>query len=187
VSELLQRAAAEGSGVPVLACQLLAMMARQLAALDAEVKRLEARLMAWHRADPVSQCLATQPGVGPIGAVSFALKVADQGRRSQGLSLRAPLCRLARDHAQGEFDRRATPAGKDQPPEPAPAKAGGDEGRRKLLVFGATARSRFAKAGHASPWLLNLLARKPNKLAAVALANQACPGEGRGWPASGGP
>jgi hypothetical protein len=30
---------------------------------------------------------------------------------------------------------------------------------------------RFARPGHASPWLLNLLARKPKKLAAIALAN----------------
>ena len=43
---------------------------------------------------------------------------------------------------------------------------------RKLLVLGATARIRFAKPGTASPWLLNLLARKPNKLAAIALANK---------------
>ena len=43
---------------------------------------------------------------------------------------------------------------------------------RKLLVLGATARIRFAKPGRASPWLLNLLARRPKKLVAVALANK---------------
>jgi transposase len=48
----------------------------------------------------------------------------------------------------------------------------GDETLRKLLVLGATARIRFAKAGRASPWLINLLARRPKKLAAVALANK---------------
>jgi hypothetical protein len=39
-------------------------------------------------------------------------------------------------------------------------------------VLGATAVIRFAKPGHASPWLLSLLARKPKKLAAIALANK---------------
>ena len=39
-------------------------------------------------------------------------------------------------------------------------------------MLGATARIRFAKAGSASPWLVNLLARKPRKLVAVALANK---------------
>ena len=34
------------------------------------------------------------------------------------------------------------------------------------------AQIRFAKPGRTSPWLLNLLARKPKKLAAIALANK---------------
>jgi transposase len=48
----------------------------------------------------------------------------------------------------------------------------GHEALRKLVVLGATAVIRFAKPGHVSPWLLNLLARKPKKLAAIALANK---------------
>jgi transposase len=38
-----------------------------------------------------------------------------------------------------------------------------------LLVLGATAVIRFAKPGQASPWLLQLLARRPQKLAAPGL------------------
>ena len=50
----------------------------------------------------------------------------------------------------------------------------GDERIRQVLVLGATAVIRHAKPGSrvASPWLLALLARKPRKLAAVALANK---------------
>jgi transposase len=60
----------------------------------------------------------------------------------------------------------------------------GDERLRQLLVLGATAVIQHAKprvkpAGQGptgrpatSPWLLNLLGRKPRKLAAVALANK---------------
>ena len=48
----------------------------------------------------------------------------------------------------------------------------GDERLRSLLVLGATAVIRHAKPGKTSPWLLSLLARKPRKLAAVALANK---------------
>ena len=56
----------------------------------------------------------------------------------------------------------------------------GDEDLRRLLVLGATAviqqveRRRQAKktSGNDSPWLLQLLARKPRKLAAIALANK---------------
>ena len=39
-------------------------------------------------------------------------------------------------------------------------------------MLGATAVIRVAKPGKASPWLLQLLARRPKKLAAVALANK---------------
>jgi transposase len=50
----------------------------------------------------------------------------------------------------------------------------GNERLRQLLVVGAMAVIRHAKPGSksASPWLLNLLERRPKKLAAVALANK---------------
>ena len=53
----------------------------------------------------------------------------------------------------------------------------GNEGLRQLLVLGATAVIRHAKAenakhGRVSAWLLALLERRPRKLAAVALANK---------------
>jgi len=41
-----------------------------------------------------------------------------------------------------------------------------------LLVLGAMAVIQQAKKGRAAPWLLGLLARKPKKLVAVALANK---------------
>ena len=48
------------------------------------------------------------------------------------------------------------------------------KGRSQLLFAGAMSVIRFAKPGSksASAWLLQLLERKPRKLAAVALANK---------------
>jgi len=47
--------------------------------IDAWVERrlraIDARLMQRHKANPVSRRLAAIPGVGPIGALSFALRV----------------------------------------------------------------------------------------------------------------
>jgi transposase len=45
---------------------------------------------------------------------------------------------------------------------------------RQLLVVGATAVIKVAKAAHrhATPWLLGLLARRPHRVAKVALANK---------------
>ena len=50
----------------------------------------------------------------------------------------------------------------------------GNERLRQLRVVGATAVIRVARPGRpsSSTWLLGLLARKPKKLAAVALANK---------------
>lgn len=50
----------------------------------------------------------------------------------------------------------------------------GNERLRQLLFVGAMSVIRFAKPGSKSPsaWLLQLLERKPRKLAAVALANK---------------
>ena len=160
ISELLQRAHAEEAGVPALAREMLSLLANQLDALEARLKALETQLVAWHRQDPVSQCLATQPGIGPIGAVSFALKVTDpQGFRS-ARHFAAWLGLTPKEHSTGGRRR------------PGRISRQGDETLRRLLVLGATARIRFAKAGRASPWLMNLLARRPKKLAAVALANK---------------
>ena len=39
-------------------------------------------------------------------------------------------------------------------------------------MLGATTVIQFAKPGRASGWLIDLLARRPRKLAAVALANK---------------
>jgi transposase len=80
VAELLRRMAAEES-VPTLAREMIDMLAGQLEALDTRLKAIEGRLMAWHRQDQTSQCLATIPGIGPIGGVSFALKSLPPRRR----------------------------------------------------------------------------------------------------------
>ena len=160
VAELLQRAHVAEAGVPELALEILRLLAAQLDALDLNIKTLETKLMAWHKADPVSQCLASQPGIGPIGAVSFALKVGDPTGFRSGRHFAAWLGITPKENSTGGRHR----AGR--------ISRQGDEALRKLLVLGATARIRFAKAGRASPWLVNLLARKPKKLAAIALANK---------------
>ena len=63
--------------MPALAREMFGMLASQLDGLDVKLKTIEKQLMAWHRQDQTSQCLATIPGIGPIAGVSFALKVAD--------------------------------------------------------------------------------------------------------------
>jgi transposase len=158
VAELLQAAAAEG--VPPLALEMLRLLASQLDALDIKLKIIEVKLLAWHKQDPVSQCLATQPGIGPIGAVSFALKVTDPKAFRSARHFAAWLGLTPKENATGGRSR------------PGRISRQGDETLRRLLVLGATTVIQFAKPGHAAPWLIQLLARRPRKLAAVALANK---------------
>lgn len=160
VSELLQRAEDAAAGVPDLALEMLRLLADQLAAIEARLKTIEAKLLAWHRTDPVSQCLASQPGIGPIGAVSFALKVTDPKAFRSGRHFAAWLGLTPKENATGGRSR------------PGRISRQGDESLRRLLVLGATTVIQFAKPGRSSVWLLQLLARRPRKLAAVALANK---------------
>jgi len=160
LAELLQRAHAEDAGVPALALEMLRLLSDQIDSIAAKLKTIEERLLAWHKQDPVSQCLVTQPGIGPIGAVSFSLKVPDPRAFRSGRHFSAWLGLTPRENSTGGRHR------------PGRISRQGDEILRRLLVLGATARIRVAAAGKASPWLINLLARRPRKLAAVALANK---------------
>lgn len=159
VDDLPKRAEA-AAGVPALALEMLRLLAGQIAALESQIKAIQARLLACHKANPASQCLASQPGIGPIAAVSFALKVTDPKAFRSGRHFAAWLGLTPRENATGGRAR------------PGRISRQGDEGLRRLLVLGATAVIRVAKPGRALPWLLQLLARRPKKLAAVALANK---------------
>ena len=156
----LRQRLADDAGVPALAREMIGVLATQLDAAEAKLKEIEARLMAWHRQDQTSQCLTTIPGIGPIGGVSFALKVSDP-----------QVFRSARHFAAwvGITPRENSTGGKQRLGK---ISREGDEGLRRLLVLGATAVIQQANKGRASAWLLGLLARKPKKLAAVALANK---------------
>ena len=87
------------------------MLAGQLEAVNGKLKAIEARLMAWHRQDQTSQCLATIPGIGPISGVSFALKVPDVKAFRSGRHFAAWIGH----HAARELHGRKTPARQDQP------------------------------------------------------------------------
>src|SRR5216683_8199144 len=132
VAELLRRVASEES-VPALAREMLGMLAGQLEVLNAKLKAIEVRLMAWHREDQTSQCLATIPGIGPIGGVSFALKSLPPRRRG---------CRTRRPFARAGTLRRGSASRRARIPlraNPGKISREGDESLRRLLVLGATA------------------------------------------------
>ena len=151
--------AASDAALPALAAQALALLGSELDRLDARLAEIHAKLLAQHKASPASQRLAQVPGIGPIGALSLALRV-DPSQFQSGRHFAAWLGLTPKDHSTG---------GKQRLGEISRA---GNERLRQLLVLGATTVVQHAKPGKTSAWLLGLLARRPRKLAAVALANK---------------
>jgi transposase len=62
-------------GVLDLARQALRPLADQLAAVERQVKAIEASIVNWHKNNEISRRLATIPGVGPIIASALAAAV----------------------------------------------------------------------------------------------------------------
>jgi transposase len=154
-------ATAESAAVPDEAKEALHLVGREIDHLEARLAGIDARLKAQHKANQLSRRLAAIPTVGLIGALNFALRV-DPAQFSSGRHLAAWLGLVPRERSTGGKQRLGG------------ISRAGDERLRALLVNGAMAVIRHAKPGrrNASAWLLKLLARKPRKLAAIALANK---------------
>jgi transposase len=149
--------------LPLLARELFAMQAREHAHLVAEIRAIDARLMAWHRANEVSRRLAAIPSIGPVTASLLVMKTPDPHAFRSGRDFAAWLGLTPKDHST---------AGKTKL---GGITRAGDESLRSHLVVGATAviwQVRRGSGRRPSPWLIELLKRKPPKLAAVALANK---------------
>jgi transposase len=161
IEPLLDRIATDKS-LPALARDLLAVQGKEYAQLQTQLEGVEARLLAWHRADSCSRRLAQIPGVGPIGASMLVMKTPAPDRFRSARHFAAWLGLTPRDHSTAGKVRLGG------------ITRAGDEALRSVLVLGATAVLRQVRNGRgfASPWLIQMLKRKPPKLVAVALANK---------------
>ena len=162
VQPLLARIAADET-LPALVRELFALQGEELARLDQEIAAVEARHKEMHRADECSRRLAEIPGVGPVAASLFRLKTPAPELFGSGRDFAAWIGLTPKDHSTGGKTRLGV------------ITKAGDEQLRAALVAGATALIQHVRTGRcksASPWLKALVARKPPKLAAVALANK---------------
>jgi transposase len=118
--------------------------------------------LAWQRGNELSRRLAQVPAIGPIGAALLAMKVPDPHAFGSGRDFAAWLGLTPKDHSTAGKHRLGV------------ITRAGDQTLRRVLVAGATAVIQQARRGrgHCSPWLIELIKRKPPKLAAVALANK---------------
>lgn len=162
IEPLLARIAADMM-VPELARELFALQARELVRLEEEIATLEGKLKALHQADECSRRLAQIPGVGPVAAALLRLKTPAPELFGSGRDFAAWMGLTPKDHSTGGKTRLGV------------ITRAGDERLRATLIAGATALIQHVRTGrsrNASPWLVELVRRKPPKLAAVALANK---------------
>ena len=163
VKELLAVIADREDGrIPPLARTCLEGLAVQLMSLEREIRAAEQRIHAWHRSNQVSQRLASIPGIGPITASALAASVPDPTIFKSGRALAAWIGLVPRQNSTGGKPRLGR------------ISKQGDQYLRWLLVAGAMTMIRHAKRRGTTnlPWLAVLIARKPTKVAAVALANK---------------
>jgi transposase len=156
----------EDTRLPLDARTSLQGLADQLLSVDREILAAERRIHAHHRSNPASQRLATTPGIGPIIATALVASVTDPAIFRSGRGLAAWIGLVPRQTSTGGKQRLGR------------ISKQGDPYLRWLLVAGAMSVIRQAKRRGMSnlPWLDQLIANKPTKVAAVDLPTR--------WPAS---
>src|SRR5437899_2499978 len=87
--------------LPDLARQVLQVLAAQIEQLEAAVAAIEKQLMAWHKSNPVSQRLASVPGIGPIIATAIAATVVEPSGFRSGREFAAWLGLVPRQNSTG--------------------------------------------------------------------------------------
>jgi transposase len=146
--------------IPVMARQALKMITGQIDELQTRISALEAQVLAWHKNNPVSQRLATIPGVGPIIATAIAATVADASVFRSGREFAAWLGLVPRQNSTGGKARLGGISKR------------GDSYLRRLLVNSAHTVLLCSKMAKVDPWIVSLRSRKPRLVVAVALANK---------------
>ena len=148
--------------IPAIAATALLVLAEQVRNVQSQIRELEKELLKWFRGNEVAQRLAKIPGIGYITATAMVASVTEPQQFSSGRQFSAWLGITPLQNSSGGKERLGR------------ISKMGDQYLRRLLVTGMTARIGAAvrKPETADPWLVAMLARKPRKLVAVALANK---------------
>jgi len=148
--------------LPVVARICLAALGVQLRRLKEQILEFDRMIMAWHRSNEASKRLDAIPGVGPVLATALVASIADPKAFRSGRNFSAWIGLVPKQHSSGGKDRLGS------------ISKQGDRYLRSLFMAGALAVIRYAKIHGTKhrPWLTALLARRPSKVAAIALANK---------------
>jgi transposase len=137
----------------------LIMTARTLRRIERQLEAIDRQLVQAGRENAAYRHLITAPGYGPVLASAMAAMVVDPHAFKRASDFAASLGLVPRQDGTGGKVRLG------------PISKRGNGYLRRLLVNGATAVLRSKRAKE-DPWLATLLATKPRKVAAVAVANK---------------
>jgi transposase len=148
--------------LPEVARACVAALGAQLRVLKVQILEFDRMIRAWHRSSEASQRLDQVPGVGPVLATALVASVADPRAFRSGRDFSAWIGLVPKQNSSGGKERLGNISKR------------GDRYLRSLFTTGALAVIRYAKIHGTKhrPWLTALLARRPTKVAAIALANK---------------
>jgi transposase len=148
------------SELPPAARLAIAIQARHHAELSEQIEALTDQIAAQAHACEEARRLMSIPGIAEIAADALLARIPDAATFRSGRDFAAWLGLTRLDHSTGGKARSQGPISKR-----------GDRSLRRLLVLGATAViAHQRRRKRLDPWIAGLLARRPFKVAATALA-----------------
>lgn len=148
--------------VPDIARDCLLGLGHQLESIKRQISSFDTKIMAAHRTNELSRRLEAIPGVGPRIATALVASIADPKAFRSGRQMAAWIGLVPKQNSSGGRDKLGS------------ITKAGDRYLRSMLMIGAlSVIKRVKQLGHTHrPWLAELMARRPVKVAAIALANK---------------
>lgn len=152
----------EQPDLPQVAGGVIAELCDQLLFLHEKVTRYSREMTRIARREERVALLQTIPGVGPITASAIVATIGSGKQFNNGRAFAAWLGLTPLNRSSGGKERLGR------------ISKMGDQYIRRLLVLGMVSRMRMINKSpeRFDPWFADILARKPGKVAAVAMANK---------------
>lgn len=147
------------NGLPPVAREGLAVLGEHLKDLEQRIAQIEQAITLWHRSQEASVRLAAIPGIGLFSATALVASAGEATVFKNGRQFAAWLGLVPKQHSSGHHVRLSGISKR------------GDRYLRTLLIQGGHAVLRHRTSG-ADAWLDQLVARRHQNVAAVAVANK---------------
>jgi len=149
--------------IPDLAKSMLKSLCDQVISLHDRVSLYDKLIDHHSRIDERAKRIRTVPGVGPITASAIVATIGDGKQFRNGREFAAWLGLTPLNRSSGGKERLGRITKK------------GDRYIRRLLVIGMTSQVQRSRGypERVHPWIMQLLERKPMRLATIAMANKA--------------